>query len=149
MKTFLRGDRRWCLLCEPAWLAEQANSLLENLSIPAMQPNEAFDSVDVTSQNNLVIIISVTSIPQPGTISIRALPVPELEDDFRYSWVDQLQATRDSHKRLVGWAGELVPGAQGCGRTLLIKVRDGQRWFLKFPMGRYVGIGSSPSRRVE
>jgi hypothetical protein len=140
VKTFLRGDCRWGVFCEPAWLAEEADSLLENLSIPAMQSNEAFDLVDVTSQNNLVVIVSVTSIPQPGTISIRALPVPELEDDFRYSWVDQLQATRDSHKRLVDWAGELVPGAQGWGRTLLIKVRDAQRWFLKFPISSFARL---------
>ena len=69
-----------------------------------------------------------------GTIYIRALPIPELDDDFRCSWVDQVQATRDSYKSLVNWAGEVIPGAKGERRTLLIKVQEGQTWFLKFPL---------------
>jgi hypothetical protein len=87
--------------------------------------------------------------PNPGTIAIRALPIPELDDDFLCSWVDQVQATRDSYKSLVNWAGEVIPGAKGERRTLLIKVQEGQTWFLKFPLTSFSRLKSGEFNQLN
>jgi len=102
-----------------------------------MQTDEFFDLVDVTLSKGLVVIVAVVTMPLPGNISIRTLPIPELDDEFRNSWVDQLQATRDSYESLVDWAGELVPGAEGDRRTLILKLQEGQTWFLRFPLSSF------------
>jgi len=137
VRLYRQGVLEWRVFCDNARLVEVSDPLLRRISIPAMHPNECFDLVDVSLWNDLAVIVVVVTIPQPGTISIRALPIPELDDDFRCSWVDQLQATRDSYKSFVNWAGELIPEAKGGRRTLLIKVQEGQTWFLKFPLASF------------